>query len=185
MSVRNVSLKSSTCQSLANLWQEPEQHTVSLSSYGELISLESTNLAAQVAGEVTSWNKSFVAGGIVKRGDVLFSIEKDAYEAALLQAEAAVYNARSLLIQEQAQADVAKREAENMPDSRVTDLYLRKPQVLSAQAALKSAEAQLRIAKRDLENCEVKAAELKDGLLRVSLERIIPEAQKSRVIDIK
>ena len=35
------------------------------------------------------------------------------------------------------------------------------------------------------ENCEVKNAELKDGLLRVSLERIIPEAQKPRVIDIK
>jgi len=35
------------------------------------------------------------------------------------------------------------------------------------------------------DNCEVKNAELKDGLLRVSLERIIPEAQKPRVIDIK
>ena len=35
------------------------------------------------------------------------------------------------------------------------------------------------------DNCEVKDAELKDGLLRVSLERIIPEAQKPRMIDIK
>ena len=35
------------------------------------------------------------------------------------------------------------------------------------------------------DDCEVKNAELKDGLLRVSLERIIPEAQKPRVIDIK
>jgi len=35
------------------------------------------------------------------------------------------------------------------------------------------------------DNCEVKNAELKDGLLRVSLERIIPEAQKPGVIDIK
>ena len=35
------------------------------------------------------------------------------------------------------------------------------------------------------DNCEVRGAELKDGLLRVSLERIIPEAQKPRVIDIK
>ena len=35
------------------------------------------------------------------------------------------------------------------------------------------------------DNCDVKGAELKDGLLRVSLERIIPEAQKPRVIDIK
>ena len=35
------------------------------------------------------------------------------------------------------------------------------------------------------DNCEVKNAELKDGLLRVSLERIIPEAQKPRMINIK
>ena len=35
------------------------------------------------------------------------------------------------------------------------------------------------------DNCEVKVAELKDGLLRVSLERLIPEAQKPKVIDIK
>ena len=35
------------------------------------------------------------------------------------------------------------------------------------------------------DNCEVKGAALKDGLLRVSLERIIPEAQKPKVIDIK
>ena len=34
-------------------------------------------------------------------------------------------------------------------------------------------------------DCEVKGAELKDGLLTISLERIIPDAQKPRVIDIK
>ena len=34
------------------------------------------------------------------------------------------------------------------------------------------------------DNCEVKNAELKDGLLRVSLKRIIPEAQKPRMTDI-
>ena len=35
------------------------------------------------------------------------------------------------------------------------------------------------------DNCEIKGAELKDGLLKVSLEIIIPEAQNPRVIDIK
>ena len=35
------------------------------------------------------------------------------------------------------------------------------------------------------DNCEVKGAELKDGLLKVSLERIIPDTKKPRVIDIK
>ena len=34
-------------------------------------------------------------------------------------------------------------------------------------------------------DCEVKDAELKDGLLTISLERIIPDAQKPRMIDIK
>ncbi|QJR79812.1 efflux RND transporter periplasmic adaptor subunit [Alteromonas pelagimontana] len=135
----------------------PVDYTVLISSYGEVTPLESTNLAAQVAGEVVSWHPSFVAGGLVKRGDVLFSIEKDTYEAALLQAEANLSTAQAQLIQEQAQAEVASREATSLPSNRVTDLYLRKPQVLSAKAAVKYAEAQIRIATRDLENCEVKA----------------------------
>ena len=35
------------------------------------------------------------------------------------------------------------------------------------------------------DDVEVKGAELKDGLLRVSLERIVPESKKPRTIDIK
>ena len=131
--------------------------TVTIESFGEVRPLESTNLSAQVAGEVTSWNENFVAGGIVKRGDVLFSIEKDAYEAALLQAESELIQARAQLIEEEARADVAKREARSLPAQQVSDLYLRKPQVLSAKAQVKSAEARIRIAQRDLDNTEVRA----------------------------
>lgn len=134
-----------------------EDVTVTLSSYGEVLPLETTNLAAQVTGEVESWNPNFVSGGIVRRGETLFSIEKDSYEAALLLAEANLSSAQAQLIQEQAQAQVARIEAKTMPDARVTDLYLRKPQMMSAQAAVKSAEAQLKLAQRDLENCQVKA----------------------------
>ena len=134
-----------------------QNYTVQITSYGEVMPLESTRLAAQVTGEVISWNPAFVAGGLVKRGDVLFSIEKDTYEAALLQAEAALASAKAQLIQEQAQGRVAEQEAKGLSSSRISDLYLRKPQLLSAQAALKSAEAQLKIAQRDLENCVVTA----------------------------
>ena len=35
------------------------------------------------------------------------------------------------------------------------------------------------------DDVEVKGAELKDGLLKVSLERIVPESKKPRTIDIK
>ena len=132
-------------------------HQVRITGHGEVKPVESTTLSAQVSGEVVSWNPNFVAGGLVKRGDVLFSVDSAKYEAAVLQAEAALSSAQSSLIQERGLADVAEREAKTLPNSRVTDLYLRKPQLLSAQAAVKSAQASLKLAKRDLAYCEVKA----------------------------
>ena len=136
---------------------KPESFAINIEAFGELAPLESTRLAAQVSGEVVEWNPTFVAGGIVKRGEMLFSIEKDAYTAALLQAESALANAQAALIEEKALANVAEREAATLPNSRVTDLYLRKPQILSAEAAVKAAQAQMKIAKRDLDNTEVVA----------------------------
>jgi membrane fusion protein, multidrug efflux system len=132
-------------------------YPVLITSFGEVTPLESTLISSQVAGEVTGWNENFVAGGLVLRGEILFSIEKDTYEAALLQAEANLSSAQALLIEEQARANVAKQEAKNLPNNKVSDLYLRIPQVLSAEAAVKSAQARLKIAQRDLANCEIKA----------------------------
>ena len=134
-----------------------EDYQVKITSFGEVRPLESTMLSAQVSGEVLSWHPNFVAGGLVLRGDTLFSIEKDTYEAALLQAEANLSLAEAQLIEEQARADVATQEAKNLPKSKVSDLYLRKPQLLSAKASVKSATALLKIAQRDLANCEIAA----------------------------
>ncbi|NVK57987.1 MAG: efflux RND transporter periplasmic adaptor subunit [Alteromonadaceae bacterium] len=136
---------------------KPESYAIQIEGFGELAPLESTRLAAQVSGEVVEWNPALVAGGIIKRGELLFSIEPDAYEAALLQAESSLASAQAALIEEKALAEVAKREADTLARANVTDLYLRKPQILSAQAALKAAQAQLKIAQRDLANCQVVA----------------------------
>lgn len=132
-------------------------HQVVITSYGEIKPLESTQLATQVSGEVIHWNPDFIPGGFVKRGDILFSIERDNYEAQVLTNEAALISAQSALIQEQASAHVAKEEANRSPNVKHSDLYLRKPQLLSAQAAVKSAQASLKIARRDLAKCDVKA----------------------------
>ena len=134
-----------------------EDYQVILSSFGEVKSVEDTMLSAQVSGEVTSWHDNFVPGGLIHRGDVLFTIDKSRYESAVLQAEADVSVAQASLIEEKARGEVAKREAKTLPKQKVTDLYLRKPQLLSAQASLKSAQARLKVAKRDLEYCDVKA----------------------------
>ncbi|GLT18314.1 membrane protein [Vibrio zhanjiangensis] len=132
-------------------------HNVVITSHGEVSPVEVTQLSAQVSGEVMSWHPSFVAGGIVKKGETLFSIESENYYAAVLQAEAALANAQAALIEENAKAEVAKRQAKKLPASQVTDLYLRKPQVLSAQAQVKFATASLKKAQRDLANCRVVA----------------------------
>ncbi|MBE1300890.1 MAG: efflux RND transporter periplasmic adaptor subunit [Alteromonadaceae bacterium] len=132
-----------------------ENYQVVITSYGEVAPLEATALSAQVSGEVVQWHPNFVAGGMFKRGEVMFTIEKDSYEAALWQAEAEVSQAQAALIEERARAEVAKEEAKRLDKTKVTDLYLRKPQLLSAEANLKSAKARLKIAQRDLANCEV------------------------------
>ena len=132
-------------------------HQVIINSYGEVKPLENTQLSAQVSGEVLSWHPNFVAGGIVARGETLFTIEKDNYQAAVLVAEAEIARAQAGLIEEQAQAQVAADEAKRFPGKARTDLFLRKPQVLSAQASVKSAQAALKRAQRDLDNCEVTA----------------------------
>ncbi|MEN8636969.1 efflux RND transporter periplasmic adaptor subunit [Pseudoalteromonas distincta] len=132
-------------------------HQVIINSYGEVKPLENTLLSAQVSGEVLSWHPNFVAGGIVARGETLFTIEKDNYEAAVLVAEAELARAQAGLIEEQAQARVAEDEAKRFPSKARTDLFLRKPQVLSAQASVKSAQAALKRAQRDLDNCDVTA----------------------------
>lgn len=132
-------------------------HQVIINSYGEIKPLENTQLAAQVSGEVISWHPNFVAGGVVARGETLISIEKDNYEAAVLVAEADLARAQAALIEEQAQAKVAQDEATRFPGKARTDLFLRKPQVLSAQASVKSAQAALKRAQRDLENCDIKS----------------------------
>ena len=46
----------------------PEDVRVQLTSYGEITPLETTNLAAQVSGEVQQWNAKFVSGGLVRKG---------------------------------------------------------------------------------------------------------------------
>jgi RND family efflux transporter MFP subunit len=132
-------------------------HQIVITSYGEVAPLESTQLSAQVQGEVIQWHPHFIPGGLVNRGDTLFTIEKDNYEADLLQAQAQLVSAKAALIEENAKQEVAIDEAKRFPNKKFTDLYLRKPQVLSAQAAVKSAQASLKRAERNLAKCEVKA----------------------------
>ncbi|RZM69549.1 efflux RND transporter periplasmic adaptor subunit [Pseudoalteromonas rubra] len=135
----------------------PQMHTVKISAFGELTPYESTHLSAQVNGQVTRWHASFTQGGFVKRGELLFSLDSSDYQAKVTHAKAALQQAQADLIEEQALADVARSEAERFPEEQRTALFLRTPQLLSAQAAVDSARASLRQAQKELEYCNIYA----------------------------
>jgi len=136
---------------------KPQRYQVKIQGFGSLEPLEQTSLAPQVSGEVVAWHPQLVEGGIVKRGDILFTLDKTTYEAAYMQAEANVASAEANLTEQKAMAQVARDEAASNPQKQYTDFFLRKPQLQSAEASVKSALASLKIAKRDLDNCKVYA----------------------------
>lgn len=115
-------------------------------------------LSAEVSGKVMMVSPSFDAGGFFRKDDVLFRIQPDDFEAAVVRAEAQVAEAKYRLEFERAEASVARREWENLAGGDPPSaLLLREPQVAQAEAALASAQAALDQARRDLQRTEIKA----------------------------
>ncbi len=124
-----------------------------------------TVLVAEVSGVITQVGEAFNAGGFFRAGEVLLRIDSRDYDAALRRAEAAVANRQALLAQEQARAEQALRDWENLRrPGTPSDLVLRKPYVAEAQANLRSAQADLQRARVDMDRTVIRAPY--DGLLR-------------------
>jgi RND family efflux transporter MFP subunit len=84
----------------------------------------------------------FLAGGQFRKGDTLVRLDPKEYELGIVQAEAAVAQAHTRLVQEQSEGQVASQGAEQL-GVEVSDLTLRRPQLAQANAELASAEARL------------------------------------------
>ncbi|KAF7773720.1 hypothetical protein PCIT_a0031 [Pseudoalteromonas citrea] len=137
----------------------PMQLTVD--SYGIVKPKYTTNLVAQVSGQVIQISERFVRGGFVKTGETLARIDPNDYEAALIEAQANLAQASSALEIEQAQAHVAKAEWQriknNTNETIPSELYLRKPQLAEKLAQFRAAQASEKRAKRNLERTYIKA----------------------------
>ena len=129
----------------------------SVNSYGIVNAKYETELVSQVSGEITFLSDAFVRGGFVKKGEILAKIDPSDYEAALIDAEAALASARATLVQEKAYGKVAEEEWKRIKDGVPTELSLRKPQLAQELAKLNSSEAGLKRAKRNLERTIIKA----------------------------
>lgn len=131
-------------------------HTLSLSSTGTTQARALVALTAQVSGRVIEVSDKVRSGGTFQAGEVLFQIEPADYEIAVVRAEAALAEARSAYIQTEANAELARREwMESFPDTEISPLAAREPQLEAARSRLLSAQADLAQAGLNLDRTEV------------------------------
>ncbi len=99
-------------------------------------------VSAQVSGEIKRVSPAFRAGNEVKKGDLLFEIDRADYLLTVQSAQAEVAAAKSDLQQLEAEAEIARREWQELyPGREVNELAARIPQIEAAKARLGSAEA--------------------------------------------
>ncbi|TRL34908.1 efflux RND transporter periplasmic adaptor subunit [Rhizobium straminoryzae] len=133
---------------------KPRQVAVWKEFSGRLEAVGRVQIRPRVAGVIQSVH--FREGGLVKKGDLLVSIDAEPYKAAVDQARGEVASA-------QAKLDLARTELERGTTllSRNTisasDLAQRQSNNAAAVAALQSAEATLRLAELNLGYTEIRA----------------------------
>ena len=131
--------------------------------FGTLRGVEETDIRPQVSGFLTT--QQVEDGRMVKKGDVLFTIDPAPYEAALNEARANAAVARAAVAQAEAQADMSRsnheryarlsKEApgsisEKMLTDAATAVKTTEAAVLKARAAVAQADAAVQLAEINL-----------------------------------
>ncbi|MEL6860923.1 MAG: efflux RND transporter periplasmic adaptor subunit [Pseudomonadota bacterium] len=114
-------------------------------------------VAPQVAGRIAFVSPDFIDGGFIRRGQVLVRVEDADYRLAVVRAQSGVASAEQRLAREEAEAEIARIDLENLGITDSSPLARREPQLAEARAALDSAKAQLEDAELALRRTAVVA----------------------------
>ncbi len=136
----------------------PTNAQLEVRSQGTVAPRTAIDLSSEVTGKVASVAPCMAAGGFFEEGEVLVTIDPRDFELSVVQARAQVAAADARLAREQAEAEIARQEWDDLsPGKNPSPLVLRAPQLKEAQAALASAQAALEVAERDLEKTKIRA----------------------------
>jgi RND family efflux transporter MFP subunit len=126
-------------------------HPVTVASQGNVVARARIDLVPQVTGKVVEVSPNLIEGGSFHAGDELLRVDATDYELAVVRQRAEVRRAEFLLMQEKAEAEVARREWEELGQGGEADpLVLREPQVAQAEAEAAAARAALEQAELEL-----------------------------------
>jgi len=146
-------------KSVAVLVEKPSLAPVHLRvlTQGEVQARIEIDLVPQVGGKIEYISPSFLQGGIFKKGEVLIRIETADFDLRVVQADAVVAQAQQVLIREEAEAQIAARDWEELGEGEASALTLRQPQLAQAKASLAAANASLADAKLQLGRTSIRA----------------------------
>ncbi len=139
---------------------EPVQ--LSVRAQGEVRPKQEIILTPQVGGKIVSVSPSFADGGTFTEGEVLVQIEDADYRLALTRARAQVATAEQTLAVERAEADLARKDYEELATAsgdraEPSALTLRGPQLARAEAEYQASLANLQDAQLALDRTKIRA----------------------------
>lgn len=133
-------------------------YRVQIASFGTVQPRTQSELLPQVSGQITAVSPNFRDGGFFEKGEILLVIDPRDYETQVLIVESELADARLALAEEEARADQARKEWHRLgSQAQAPDLVLRKPQLMAAQARVKSMEAKLALARLSLDRTKIRA----------------------------
>ena len=115
------------------------------------------DLVPEVGGKIIYVSPNFQEGGIIRKGETLIRIEDSDFKVNVIRAKAGIAQAEQVLIREQAESEIARRDYEELGRGTPSALALRQPQQAQAQASLLAAKAELETAELQLKRTYVRA----------------------------
>lgn len=136
-----------------------ENRRAEIHSTGTVQPSRQISIIAQVGGMVNKLSSQCVAGGFIKKGDLLFAINDADYRLNEEQALAVVAKAEADLATARGKAEVARLEWERFGDqtAAVNPLVLHEPQLKTSEANLAAAKAGLAKAQLNFSRTKVRA----------------------------
>ncbi len=126
-------------------------------SQGEVRPRREIDLVPQVIGRIVYINPNFERGGSFNEGEVLIRLEEADYKLAVIRARSRVAEARQELLREDAEAQMARRDWEELGEGEASALALREPQLEMRRAMLEAAQADLDEAELNLKRASLVA----------------------------
>ncbi|MCE7914538.1 MAG: efflux RND transporter periplasmic adaptor subunit [Nitrosomonas sp. PRO4] len=136
---------------------QPERLRLDVRSQGRVMAQTEIDLVTGVSGNIIKISPAFVSGGYFKKGDLLVSIDPAEYDLRVAQAQARVMEAQYQLTREEAEAEQARDEWQQLGQGDPNPLSLRIPQLREKKAKLAAEQEELKNARLLRQRTDIRA----------------------------